>query len=183
MIPAIVTPSIGRDSLEVLAKHAAAKHIPHLVVFDTDELPDVAGRLPDETMVYMLRRPDSAYGGAQRDWAIKHLVDLGICDVICFIDDDDDFLDEGIDAIRALPKDTRLHVFPMLKNDQIIGIVHNEEPGAIGGSMVVVPAIPGLPLWTLDNCYYHDHTFFINCKRMLGEPVWHRECLAQVTTA
>lgn len=180
MIPAIVTPSIGRASLEQLAKHAAALHVPHLVVFDTDELPEVAGRLPDETMVYMLRRPDSAYGAAQRDWAIKHLVDLGICDVICFIDDDDDFLDEGIEAIRALPKDTALHIFPMVKNDDVYGLSQLEDLGAIGGSMVVVPAIPDLPLWSADNTYYHDHTFYINCKKLLGEPRWHRKCLAKV---
>ena len=152
----VVIPTVRRKTLQAAVRSAAW----------ADQIVVVPGR--------------STFGNAQRDEGI----DKATGDWICFMDDDDVFVREAPQRIRAALEgsDAPWHVFRMQYGPD--GPVLWSDPeiryGNVGTPMLVVPNTDQLPFWTRVDVYEADFHFALACQALLGEPAFHEDVIASI---
>ena len=133
-----------------------------------------------DEIIVMPERPEDAdtWGGGQRDRATS----CATGDWLCFMDDDDVFTKDAEQILRrGLQKKATWHVFSMRYPNEDRTLYASEiRLGAIGTPMIVVPSRADLPRWSAHRGYTSDYFFALNCKRLYGEPMYHREVIASI---
>jgi glycosyltransferase involved in cell wall biosynthesis len=149
---AVITPTLGRPSFDAVADALIPQLGPEdewWVVADGPQ-PSVTAtvdRLRDARVRHIEHHdPASAYGNAQRNLAMSRTQ----AEYFFFLDDDDELVAGALEAIRRAGQPLRPLMFRMDHHPS--GCVLPREPrvyeGNVGGSMFVVPAIPGrFALW------------------------------------
>jgi hypothetical protein len=155
-------------------------------------LASVAPQLEHGDELLVVRRDGAPRGNQPRDEAMGRCVGSHLW----WMDDDDIATDGALVAIRAgvaQDPDT-VHIFRMDATSQPeVGRVLWDEPviefGRVGGTMCVVPNIPGkLGTWIHDNSYGGqaagrggDYHFIAGTLQLLGrDPIWHEEIIARI---
>lgn len=180
---AVITPSIGRPSLEHCISRAsellrAGDH--HFVVFDGRNTPPATVdsysslSLPflHTSILSSLR---SVSGNAQRDLGIANALALvqPRPDYLVFCDDDDLLHPDGVSALHELTPDGKMHCFLSISGGQRVGYARSLEMGHVAGGRITVPLQADLPKWAHVNVREADFFFANACKRLLGPPIWH----------
>lgn len=134
-----------------------------------------------DEIIVVPERPEDAdsWGGGQRDRATSSATG----DWLCFMDDDDVFTEDAEEILRrCLQQKATWHVFSMRYGNQRTLWASEVRPGAIGTPMIVVPSRADLPRWSDYRGYMSDYFFALSCKRLYGEPLYHREVIASIRT-
>lgn len=173
MIPtlSIITATGGRDTI-------------------TRTLSSLAPQLEDGDEMIVVRRDDAPFGNRPRDEAMRRAAGSHLWWM-----DDDDIATEGALAIiraRVAQDPGTVHIFRMDATRRLGRILWDRPEvafGCVGGTMCVVPNIPGkLGTWIHDRCYNGvevgaggDFHFLTGTLALLGrEPVWHEEIVAVI---
>jgi glycosyltransferase involved in cell wall biosynthesis len=101
-------------------------------------------------------------------------------DSLLFMDDDDEYADGALVAVRAALdiEPSRMHVFRMrYPNGDTIWRTPALICGNVSTQMVVVPNVPERRGWWGDR-YEGDYDFIASTARLAGQPVWHEEVIA-----
>jgi len=103
-------------------------------------LTSVAPQLRDGDMLHVLRNNDGDYGNRARNDAIARAVTSHLC----FLDDDDEWLPDALDKMRAFANEypDRVGVF-RARYDALGDTGTPQSLAQIGTPMLVVPNIPG----------------------------------------
>lgn len=132
-----------------------------------------------DEIIIATERPGDEWGDGQRDRAIA----AATGDWICFMDDDDVFTDDAEEILhRCLQQSAPWHVFSMRYDNERVLVASEVKGGMIGSPMIVVPNRDDLPLWSDYKGYMGDYFFALSCKRLYGEPLFHREVIASIRT-
>lgn len=141
----------------------------------------VTSSLWADEIIVVPERPEDAdtWGGGQRDRATS----AATGDWLCFMDDDDVFTKDAEEILRrCLQQKATWHVFSMRYGNERTLWASAVQPGAIGTPMIVVPSRADLPRWSAYRGYMADYFFALSCKRLYGEPLYHREVIADIRT-
>lgn len=131
-----------------------------------------------DEIIIATERPGDEWGDGQRDRAIA----AATGDWICFMDDDDVFTKDAEEILRrCLQDEATWHVFSMqYPGEDRTLYASGVRPGAVGTPMIVVPNRDDLPKWSDYRGYMGDYFFALSCKRLYGEPLYHREVIASI---
>lgn len=104
-------------------------------------------------------------------------------DALLFIDDDDQYLPGGLDAIRRgfATAPTRPHLFQMQYdiNNFVLWQDREVREGNVSTQMICVPNRPDrLGQW--GSRYEGDYDFIRSTCERMGDPVWHQDVIALI---
>lgn len=165
----IITATSGRDTLD-------------------RTLASLASQLGDGDELLVLRRDGNPFGNATRDEAIPRCAGSHLW----WMDDDDIATDGALDTIRAAVElhPEAVHIFRMDCGDKSFWNGQEVTFGNVGGTMCVVPNIPGkLGVWAhagrfnagLADGNGGDFHFLTGTLSLLGsDPIWHEEIIARI---
>lgn len=123
----------------------------------------------------------------ERDWghaAMNRKMLQATGDYLLFLDDDNVFVRGALDAIRRTvvePDRAAVHIYRMRYRENGFVLWQDEDlrEGNVAGQMVVVDRSRVLANWTAR--YEGDFDFIRGNVDFLGDPVWHREIIAEVS--
>lgn len=187
---AVITPTVGRATLDGTiesVRNALGPNDVHIIIWDTlvsHNFEPVGSALGEPFIVnYPYERTGSIVGNAQRDAGVLLALNMSPKpDLLVFIDDDDEFNEDAVPALRHADPNN-LHAFSMKWGPGADSVVYPTFLlNQIGGPQIVWPTDRPdiLPRWHSTNEYHSD---WLCVEKLLGnypDPEMHSEVICNV---